>query len=101
MPEGRNVFPKISVRENLLMGVCQDAAGATAEAQLAGVFEAFPRLKERVRQLAGSMSGGEQAMLPIGRESASREPRSARSVLREAIGRRRIESWQRTSMRSN
>ncbi len=49
------------------MGVCRDAAGAKAEAQLAGVFEAFPRPKERVRQLAGTMSGAEQAMLSIGR----------------------------------
>jgi branched-chain amino acid transport system ATP-binding protein len=57
----------MTVRENLLMGAYRDAAGAKAEARLAGVFEAFPRLKERVRQLAGTMSGGEEAMLSIGR----------------------------------
>ena len=67
IPEGRKVFPKITVRENLLMGVCRDAAGAKAEARLAGVYEVFPRLKEHVRQLAGTMTGGEQAMLSIGR----------------------------------
>ncbi|HEV8261506.1 MAG TPA: hypothetical protein VGQ19_12205 [Burkholderiales bacterium] len=50
------------MRENLLMGTHRDTAGA---------FKAFPRLKERVRKLAGTMSGGEQAMLSIGRESAS------------------------------
>jgi hypothetical protein len=52
------------------------AAGAKMQARLADVFAAFPRLKERVRQLAGTMSGGDQAMLSIGRGSASWEPRN-------------------------
>jgi len=52
----------MAMRENLLMGTHRDAAGA---------FKTFPQLKERVRKLAGTMSGGEQAMLSIGRESAS------------------------------
>jgi ABC-type branched-subunit amino acid transport system ATPase component len=171
IPEGREVFPKVTVRENLRKGSYRRTAGAMTQARLAGVFEAFPRLKERVRQLAGTMSGGEQAMLSLGsgftaapklliidepslglsplyvkanfnviraineqgvtvllveqcetdagdraprlrvvpgqggrgrrRESTSREPRSARSVFRKAIGGRRTQSWQRTSTRSN
>jgi len=67
IPEGRKVFQKVTVHENPLMGAYRDAAGEKAEARLAGVFEALPRLKERVRQLAGTMSGGEQAILSIGR----------------------------------
>jgi branched-chain amino acid transport system ATP-binding protein len=66
IPEGRRVFPKMTVRENLLIGAYADA-GANAETRLAGVFDTFPRLKERLDQLAGTMSGGEQAMLSIGR----------------------------------
>lgn len=66
IPEGRKVFPKMTVRENLLIGAYADATADTT-ARLAGVFETFPRLKERLRQLAGTMSGGEQAMLSIGR----------------------------------
>ncbi len=66
IPEGRRVFPKMTVRENLLIGAYADA-GANAETRLSGVFDTFPRLKERLDQLAGTMSGGEQAMLSIGR----------------------------------
>ena len=66
IPEGRRVFPKMSVRDNLLIGAY---SGSTANiaGRLGGVFETFPRLKERLDQLAGTMSGGEQAMLSIGR----------------------------------
>jgi branched-chain amino acid transport system ATP-binding protein len=66
IPEGRKVFPKMTVRENLLIGAYGDRNAAT-ETRLAGVFDTFPRLKERLDQLAGTMSGGEQAMLSIGR----------------------------------
>lgn len=66
IPEGRKVFPKMTVRENLLIGAYADATADTT-ARLAGVFDTFPRLKERLHQLAGTMSGGEQAMLSIGR----------------------------------
>jgi len=66
IPEGRKVFPKMTVRENLLIGAYADD-NADLEPRLAGVFDTFPRLKERLDQLAGTMSGGEQAMLSIGR----------------------------------
>ena len=66
VPEGRKVFPNLSVRENLLLGAY--ARGRAERAQsLARVLETFPRLAERLGQLAGSMSGGEQQMLAIGR----------------------------------
>ena len=66
IPEGRKVFPKMTVRENLLIGA-YGSAGTDADSRLAAVFATFPRLKERLGQLAGTMSGGEQAMLSIGR----------------------------------
>ena len=66
IPEGRKVFAKMTVRENLLIGAYADASADTA-ARFASVFHTFPRLKERLGQLAGTMSGGEQAMLSIGR----------------------------------
>jgi branched-chain amino acid transport system ATP-binding protein len=66
IPEGRKVFPKMTVRENLLIGAYADNS-ADAESRLDNVFDTFPRLKERLGQLAGTMSGGEQAMLSIGR----------------------------------
>ncbi len=66
IPEGRKVFPKMTVRENLQIGAYADN-NADVETRLAGVFDTFPRLKERLDQLAGTMSGGEQAMLSIGR----------------------------------
>jgi len=66
IPEGRRVFPRMTVRENLLIGAYADSV-ADPQALLGGVFETFPRLKERFGQLAGTMSGGEQAMLSIGR----------------------------------
>jgi branched-chain amino acid transport system ATP-binding protein len=68
-PEGRGVFPGMTVRENLDMGayVRNDRKSAAYQADLDRVFDLFPRLKERERQAAGSMSGGEQQMLAIGR----------------------------------
>jgi branched-chain amino acid transport system ATP-binding protein len=67
VPEGRGVFPRLSVQENLRMGafVRDDKAGI--EQDLQKVFAYFPRLRERESQLAGTLSGGEQQMLAIGR----------------------------------
>ena len=67
VPEGRRLFPKLTVEENLLLGAYRPAARADIARNLAFAFEAFPVLRERRRQLAGSMSGGEQQMLAIGR----------------------------------
>ncbi|MDX6670831.1 MAG: branched-chain amino acid transport system ATP-binding protein [Solirubrobacteraceae bacterium] len=64
-PEGRHVFPRMTVRENLDMGAYLRRDDHSAE--MDRVFELFPRLKERERQKAGTMSGGEQQMLAIGR----------------------------------
>ncbi len=72
VPEGRGVFPRLTVQENLRMGafVRDDTAGV--EQDLHMVFDYFPRLKERESQLAGTLSGGEQQMLAIGRALMSR-----------------------------
>jgi branched-chain amino acid transport system ATP-binding protein len=67
VPEGRRLFPRLSVQENLLLGAFRPKARAQITTNLAFCFEAFPRLAERRRQLAGSMSGGEQQMLALGR----------------------------------
>ena len=65
--EGRQVFPSLTVLENLEMGAMIPRARAGARRQLEDVFALFPRLKERGTQIAGTMSGGEQQMLAIGR----------------------------------
>jgi branched-chain amino acid transport system ATP-binding protein len=67
VPEGRRLFPRLSVEENLLLGAYRRAARARIAENLAFCFEAFPRLAERRKQLAGSMSGGEQQMLALAR----------------------------------
>ncbi len=67
VPEGRRLFPKLSVTENLLLGAFRRTARGDIERNLEFCFETFPRLKERRRQLAGSMSGGEQQMLALAR----------------------------------
>jgi len=67
VPEGRRLFPKLTVEENLLLGAYRPAARADIARNLAFAFEAFPVLQERRRQLAGSMSGGEQQMLAVAR----------------------------------
>ncbi|OGA32586.1 MAG: ABC transporter ATP-binding protein [Betaproteobacteria bacterium RIFCSPLOWO2_12_FULL_64_23] len=74
IPEGRKVFPKLSVVENLRLGAYQQSDAAKIADRLQQVFEIFPRLAERAAQLAGTMSGGEQAMLSIGRGMMA-EPR--------------------------
>ncbi len=67
VPEGRRLFPKLTVQENLLLGAYRADARKGIDANLRFCFEAFPILEERKRQLAGSMSGGEQQMLAIAR----------------------------------
>ncbi len=67
VPEGRRVFPYLSVQDNLLLGAYLRKDQRTIEKDVNGVFERFPRLEERSRQLAGTLSGGEQQMLAIGR----------------------------------
>ena len=70
-PEGRRVFQQMTVRENLEMGGYTRPAGEIS-ASLDDVFERFPRLKERHRQIAGTLSGGEQQMLAMGRALMSK-----------------------------
>jgi len=70
-PEGRHVFPRMSVRENLDLGAHRRRGDGIAE-DLDRVYSLFPRLKERERQKAGMMSGGEQQMLAIGRALMAR-----------------------------
>ena len=67
VPEGRRLFPRLTVTENLLMGAFRKSARAAIQTNLAFCFEVFPRLAERRKQLAGSMSGGEQQMLALAR----------------------------------
>jgi branched-chain amino acid transport system ATP-binding protein len=67
IPEGRKVFPKLTVEENLRIGAYQERSQAVTRERLGEVFAMFPRLAERRAQLAGTMSGGEQAMVSIGR----------------------------------
>lgn len=72
VPEGRRIFPWLTVRENLEMGAFSKSSGlrfkgSSFERQLEKVYELFPVLKERERQSAGTLSGGEQQMLAIGR----------------------------------
>ncbi|HEV2954909.1 MAG TPA: ABC transporter ATP-binding protein [Xanthobacteraceae bacterium] len=67
VPEGRRLFPKLTVEENLLLGAFRSTARARIKENFEFCFEAFPRLLERRQQLAGSLSGGEQQMLALGR----------------------------------
>ena len=68
VPEGRLLFPDMTVLENLKMGAFLTKDKAIIAERLASVYEMFPRLKEREKQSAGTLSGGEQQMLAIGRE---------------------------------
>ncbi len=67
VPEGRRLFPKLTVEENLLLGAYRSAARKEIDKNLAFCYETFPNLAERKRQLAGSLSGGQQQMLAIAR----------------------------------
>jgi branched-chain amino acid transport system ATP-binding protein len=67
VPEGRRLFPRLTVEENLLLGAFRPTARKNLKDNIAYCFEAFPRLGERRSQLAGTMSGGEQQMLALGR----------------------------------
>jgi branched-chain amino acid transport system ATP-binding protein len=67
VPEGRRLFPKLTVEENLLLGAYREQARPQISENLAFAYEAFPVLLERRKQLAGSMSGGQQQMLAIAR----------------------------------
>ena len=72
VPEGRRVFANLSVKENLDMGayIRTDKSGVKKDMEM--VFGLFPRLKERIRQVAGTLSGGEQQMLAMGRSLMTR-----------------------------
>jgi branched-chain amino acid transport system ATP-binding protein len=67
IPEGRKVFPKLTVEDNLRLGAYQEPSEAVTQERMAEIYRLFPRLAERRAQLAGTMSGGEQAMVSIGR----------------------------------
>ncbi len=67
VPEGRRLFPKLTVTENLMLGAFRKAARRDIDRNLALAFETFPALKERPNELAGNMSGGQQQMLAIAR----------------------------------
>jgi branched-chain amino acid transport system ATP-binding protein len=67
VPEGRRIFPEMTVRENLELGAYRPEARARRETTLRWVHELFPKLRDRAEQAAGSLSGGEQQMVAIGR----------------------------------
>jgi branched-chain amino acid transport system ATP-binding protein len=71
-PEGRRIFGRLTVRENLVLGAVSRADHAAIAADMDMVFGLFPLLKERLRQAGGTLSGGEQQMLAIGRALMSR-----------------------------
>jgi branched-chain amino acid transport system ATP-binding protein len=67
VPEGRRLFPDMSVEENLIMGTLHGEAKSKRIETIEYVYDLFPRLKERRKQMAGTLSGGEQQMLAVGR----------------------------------
>ena len=67
VPEGRGIFPGLNVRENLEIGVRAGDAGDSRKERMEGVLQTFPRLRERLSQAAGTLSGGEQQMLALSR----------------------------------
>jgi len=71
-PEGRRLFPRMSVQDNLLMGAYTRRDRANIEKDMKHVFELFPRVEERRSQIAGTLSGGEQQMLAMGRALMAR-----------------------------
>ena len=91
VPEGRRIFPRMTVKENLEMGAFLRKDKEGIKADLERVFELFPRLKERLAQKGGTLSGGEQQMLAMGR-GLMVEPQAAharRAVDGSGSGRRR------------
>ncbi|MBI5335528.1 MAG: ABC transporter ATP-binding protein [Burkholderiales bacterium] len=72
VPEGRGIFARMSIEENLRMGAYLRRDAQQVEADLASVYQRFPRLKERRQQLAGTLSGGEQQMVAMGRALLAR-----------------------------
>src|SRR5512142_2233682 len=72
VPEARRVFPRMSVLENLQMGAFLNNDRAAIDEEMARVYTLFPRLKERAKQVAGTLSGGEQQMLAMGRALMAR-----------------------------
>ncbi len=72
VPEGRRIFANMSVKENLEMGAFTRKDKAGIKADMERVFELFPRLKERIKQVGGTLSGGEQQMLAMGRAIMSK-----------------------------
>jgi len=72
VPEGRRLFPEMTVEENLMMGSLYGEARSKRNETMAYVYSLFPRLKERRKQMAGTLSGGEQQMLALGRGLMSR-----------------------------
>jgi branched-chain amino acid transport system ATP-binding protein len=67
VPEGRQIFPDMTVEENLLLGAFTARKAGDLPVRIEDVFDLFPRLRERYRQLAGTLSGGEQQMVAVGR----------------------------------
>jgi branched-chain amino acid transport system ATP-binding protein len=67
VPEGRHVFPEMSVEDNLLLGIYPNRSKSDVYGGLSRIYEMFPRLAERRRQFAGTLSGGEQQMVALGR----------------------------------
>ena len=72
VPEGRRLFPKMTVLENLRLGAFTEGNEAEIKKRLEGIFHLFPKVKERLHQLAGTLSGGEQGMVAIGRGMMAR-----------------------------
>jgi branched-chain amino acid transport system ATP-binding protein len=72
VPEGRQIFPDLTVWENLRLGAFRERDGAQVQERLGAVFRQFPVLRERSKQLGGTLSGGEQQMLAIGRALMAR-----------------------------
>src|SRR3546814_20264740 len=85
VPEGRLVFPEMEVEENLLMGAYKEKRGQRVSELLDVSYSTFPRLKERRNKLAGSLSGGEQQMLAIGRGLMGDPKKIGRASCREGV----------------